>query len=29
MTEKLGIIKKVPEWSKERREKSKQKNQWI
>ena len=27
--EKLGIIKKVPEWSKERREKSKQKNQWI
>jgi len=27
--EKLGIIKKIPEWSKERREKSKQKNQWI
>ena len=27
--EKLGIIKKVPEWSKERRAKSKQKRQWL
>ena len=27
--EKLGIIKEVPEWSKERRAKSKQKRQWL
>ena len=27
--EKLGLIKEMPEWSKERREKSKQKRQWL
>tara|TARA_R100000742_G_C4230116_1_gene51893 strand:+ start:443 stop:745 length:303 start_codon:yes stop_codon:yes gene_type:complete len=27
--EKLGIIKETPEWSKERRAKSKQKSQWL
>jgi len=27
--EKLGMIKEAPEWSKERRTKSKQKNQWL
>ena len=27
--EKLGLIKEMPDWSKERREKSKQKRQWL
>ena len=27
--EKLGMIKEAPEWSKERRTKGKQKNQWL
>ena len=27
--EKLGMIKEAPEWSKQRREKSKQKRRWL
>jgi len=27
--EKLGMIKEAPEWSKQRREKSKQKKRWL